>query len=301
VLPGASEAGSPSALAKRFIDEKIGPSDPRVRRNAVIVSAPSRTGLDAAKQKIRQHLGWLEVMSQLGSDPDPLRQQTVRARIDATKSEIQGAVRQGWCVVVAVDEQNEVRAFKITPSDNGLLPSIKADARSRMVDTAIAVESLLPGHPYGLWRAEEATRRLSDIVDAFARQPRLPRMLRREQIVNTVVAGVRDGLLVARLHRPDGSGRTWWRSAPDDTALADKDLDLGLPGTATLLSLDASLMLPNAIEGLWAGNSLVVSDAVNFFGGGRTVAVKRRDAASGTEWDEILTIPAALKNSFARH
>jgi hypothetical protein len=96
---GASEAGSPSSFAKRFIDEKTGPSDPRVRRNAVIVSVPSRTGLDAAKQKIRQHLGWLEVMSQLGSDPDPLRQQTVRARIDATKSEIQrcptGLVRRG--------------------------------------------------------------------------------------------------------------------------------------------------------------------------------------------------------------
>lgn len=290
---GASESGSPSAFAKRFIDEKTGPTDPRVRRNAVIVAVPSRTGLDAAKQKIREHLGWLEVKGQLGSEPDPLREQTVRARVDGTKSEIQGAVRQAWCVIVAVDEQNEVRAFKITPTDGGLLPSIKADPKARIIDTAIAVESLLPGHPYGLWRPEEVTRRLADIVDAFARQPRLPRMLRREQIVDTVVAGVRDGLLVARLRRPDGSARTWWRGAVDETALADKDFELELPGTATLLSLEPPQLLPNVIEGLWAGDALVVSDAFRFFSGGRTVAVKRRDEASGTEWDEQLVIPAA--------
>ena len=289
---GASEAGSPSAFAKRFIDEKTGPSDPRVRRNSVIVAVPSRTGLDAARQKIREHLGWLEVKGQLGTEADPLREQTVRARIDATKSEIQGAVRQGWSVAVAVDEQNEVRAFKVTPSDNGLLPSIKADPKARIVETAIAVESLLPGHPYGLWRPEERTRRLSDIVDAFARQPRLPRMLRREQIVDTVVAGVRDGLLVARLRRPDGSARTWWRATPDDAALADKEFELELPGTATLASLDPAILLPRATEGLWAADSLLVSDAVSFFRGGRTVTVKRRDAASGTEWDEQLSIPA---------
>ena len=60
---------------------------------------------------------------------------------------------------------------------------------------------------------------MKDLVGAFAQLPRLPKMLNRQAIMDTLVAGCVDGLFVLRLARPDRSVRTFWRERPDDMAL----------------------------------------------------------------------------------
>ena len=72
---------------------------------------------------------------------------------------------------------------------------------------------MLPGGPYDLWREDEPSRRVKDLVTAFAENPRLPKMLRQKEILDTINQGVQDGLFVASLARPDKSLKTWWARA----------------------------------------------------------------------------------------
>ncbi len=82
--PGsASDSGRPSAQARRFIDETTGPDRPRTRRNAIVLVVPSRDGLDVARVRIREYLGWAEVRSQIGEQA----QDTVREAMLATSTE----------------------------------------------------------------------------------------------------------------------------------------------------------------------------------------------------------------------
>ena len=78
-------------------------------------------------------------------------------------------------------------------------------------------------------RADEQSRRVKDLVGAFAQFPKLPKMLRKKEIVDTVVDGVEAGIWVARAMRPDRSVQTFWRTAIDEPALDDAGLELVLP------------------------------------------------------------------------
>ena len=53
--------------------------------------------------------------------------------------------------------ENDVQAFKIAPSGRAAVCTIKKDPRSRIQDTAITAEALLPDGPYNLWRKGETT------------------------------------------------------------------------------------------------------------------------------------------------
>src|SRR5262249_23737029 len=80
-VPGTkavSSSGSPSAEARRYLDETTAADRPRVHRNAVALAVPSREGLEVARTRIRDYLGWEEVRHQLkDQDIDPLRQETL--------------------------------------------------------------------------------------------------------------------------------------------------------------------------------------------------------------------------------
>ena len=87
----ASTSGNPSAEARRFLDETTGPDRPRVNRNAVVLAVPSREGLDVARTRIRDYLGWEEVQSQLkGQDVDLIRQETLNANLEVGQEESPG-------------------------------------------------------------------------------------------------------------------------------------------------------------------------------------------------------------------
>ncbi|HWQ37446.1 MAG TPA: DUF499 domain-containing protein [Burkholderiales bacterium] len=282
----ASDSGKPSAEARRFIDETTAPDRPRVYRNAVVLAVPSRDGLEAARTRIREYLGWLEVREQLKGQPiDPIREQMLANEIDSSRKRIPEALQQAYSIVVTVNESNEVHAFKITVTEEPLFTTIKADKRSRIQETAISSEALMPGGPYDLWREGETSRRVKDLVGAFAQFPKLPKMLRRKEILDTVLQGVLDGIWVARLVRPDRSVRTFWRSAIDEEALKDPGLEVLLPKAATLSDLPPDLLSYRKLPGLWTSTEIAVKDVLDYFSGGRTVAVPKEG------YEETAVIP----------
>jgi hypothetical protein len=273
----ASGSGSPSAEAQRFLDQTTGPDKPRVFRNAVVLAVPSREGLEVAGHRVRSYLGWEEVQHRLkGQDIDPLRQQKLAASLESARKAIPEAVLQMYGVVVAVSEKNEAQAFKLTVQPGQpLFAQIKADGRSRMQETAISAEALLPGGPYDLWREGETSRRVKDLVGAFAQFPHLPRMLRSKGIFETLLEGAREGCFVLRVLRPDRTARTFWRQEPDEAALKDPSLEVVLPGDTELTEVAPALLQPGALPGLWAGETLTVGAAREYWSGGRVVKVQR--------------------------
>ncbi len=287
----ASESGRPSASAKRFLNETTGPQRPRVNRNAVVLAVPSRQGLEAARSSVRSLLGWEDVYEQLrNQNVDPLRAEQLRRRLREARKRVPDAVRQAYSVVVTVNEGNIVHAFKLPASGSPLFPQIKNDDRARIKETAVDAEALLPGGPYDLWREDEDARFVKDLAGPFARDPHLPKMLNAGILHRTVLQGVERGLLVARLARPDGTRRTWWRERVDSGASADPMLEVILPGAAELESLDASLVAPGQLPGLWGDDGdlpgLPVRKVMGYFSGGRTVRVPKEG------YEEIVAIPA---------
>ena len=122
---------------------------------------------------------------------------------------------------MTVNESNVVHAFRLAPGTGPLFATIKNDERARIKETPVDAEALLPDGPYDLWREDDEARRVKDLAGAFARFPRLPKVLSQKILLDTVLQGVKRGLFVARLARPDGSFRTWWREAVDTESSTD--------------------------------------------------------------------------------
>ena len=274
----ASFPNRPNPEAKRFIEETTGAEKPRVHRNAIVLAVPSPDGLEAARETIRQYLGWEEVKTQLqGSDQeiDPVRLQRLNKYIEDAKKEIAGAIQQAYAIVVTVSEKNEIQAFKITVGSDNLFSLIKQDNRSRIQDTAINADALVPGGPYDLWRAEDPSRRVKDLVGAFAQFPRLPKMLNSKAILNTLVAGCEEGIFILQLARSDFSVRTFWREVPDDTALKDSGLEVVLPEKATLSAIAPALLVPGKLPELWQHSELTLEQLYAYFSGSQEIQLQR--------------------------
>lgn len=286
----ASESGKPSAFARRFLDETTGPDRPRTNRNAVVLAVPSRDGVDAAREAVRGYLGWLAVHDALtkeGHQLDYARLQSLDAYISTASRRVADTIIQAYSIVVTVSEQNQPQAFKVQASDGALFSLIKSDARSRIQETGISPDAMLPGGPYDLWRENEDSRWVKDLVGAFAQKTSLPKMLNRQAIVDTVIRGTEQGYFVARLRRPDGSIRTWWRQRIDGAALDDPLLELVLPQKAELTDVPAALLGSGAIDDLWQRPVVTVAEVRAFFDGAHTMTVSRGS------YDEPVPVPAA--------
>lgn len=298
MLPSAaSESGKPSSEARRFIDETTSSDKPRVFRNSVILLTPSRDGLSIAESRIRDFLAWERVLDELTPKTDEekkqkgsvdvARLQTLRINIDKAKGRIPDAIRQAYCIVVTVSDKDDVQAFKLTVSDEPHFLTIKLDGRSRVQDTAITAEALLPDGPYNLWRGGETSRRVKDLAGAFAQLPHLPKMLKSQAIVETLVEGCVQGTFVLKLTRPDRTFRTWWRSRPDNAALADPALELVLPEAAELGDIAGELLAPKVLPELWPADEITAQDVMDYFCGTKVVQVDKGG------FKEAVTIPKA--------
>ena len=281
-----SESGKPSAEAKRFINETTAPDRPRANRNAVVLAVPSRDGLEVVRNRVREYLGWEEVRNQLNDQQiDLIREQMLISETDTARKRIPDAVKQAYSIVVTVNESNEVHAFKVVVTDEPLFTTIKADKRSRIQETAISAEAMLPGGPYDLWREGEQSRRVKDLVGAFAQSPKLPKMLRSKGIMDTVEGGVQQGIWVAQVARPDKTTRTFWRTAIDELALKEPGLEVLLPEFATLSEPSSSLLKHQALPGLWSSDEITVQDLYDYFAGGHVVSIQKEG------YEEPLIIP----------
>jgi hypothetical protein len=272
----ASSPGKPSPESRRFIAETTGSDRPRVSKNAVVIVTPSLDGLEAARDAVRDYLGWDEVRTQLKGQPlDPVREAMLHNYVDKAKGSIPAAIRQAYSIVVALSAKGEIEAFKITVDEGKPLFSlVKEDKRSRIQDTAVSADALMPDGPYDLWKGE-TSRPVRHIVGAFAERADLPKMLNRKAILDTLIAGCVAGSFVMRLTRPDRSVRTFWWEQPDDVALKDDSLEAVLPEAATLGEISHSLLRPKVLPGLWERDEITVRDVASYFAGGHVVRVDR--------------------------
>ena len=268
---GQSESGKPSALAARFCEEVTGPQNPRSAKNAIVIAAPDRAGMAQAQEKVKDYLAWLEVKAQLSGQPvDPVRSSMLDSAVSGAKKDIADAIRQAYCIVVTRGTDDSVNAFKVTVDPTKpLFTTIKEDPKSRITDVALAPDALLPGSGSGfdLWREDEDKRRVKTIVGAFAERPKLPKMLRRSDLLDTVANGCEQGLFVLSLQRPDGSARTWWRTQINEEALNDDALEAVQNPVAVLDAIEPSLLVPGKLEGLDWKNGIKVADLISYFDG----------------------------------
>ena len=284
----ASESGRPSAVASRYLAETTGSDKPRVHRNMVVLAVPSRDGIAAARDAVRSLLGWEDVRRQLAEHAvDPLQGERLRKRTEEARRRVPDAIRAAWCIVVTLNEAGETQAFKLPADGGALFAQIKADERSRIKETAVDAEALLPDGPYDLWQETDDARFVSELTRAFARNPRLPKFIKANIVADTIAQGIGRGLFVAELSRPDGSRRTWWREEPPREVMQDDQLQVVLPEKAELAELPGRLLAPgdDALPGLWESGGLTLGDVIAYFKGGHTVTVPREG------YDEVEAVP----------
>ncbi|MEK6675065.1 MAG: DUF499 domain-containing protein [Planctomycetota bacterium] len=313
ILPpsAASDSGKPSSEAKRFLDETTGPDKPRVFRNAVLLLAPSKDGLEVAHARVRDYLAWERVMDDLvpknedekkqKGPVDNARLQTLKIYIDKAKARVPESIRQAYCIVVTVSDKDDVHAFKITVTDDAHFETIKKDSRSRVQDTAITAEALLPDGPYNLWKGGETSRRVKDLAGAFAQLPHLPKMLKSQAIVETLVDGCKQGTFVLKLTRPDRTFRTWWRTRPDDAVMNDPAIELVLPNASELGEIPGELLAPKTLPDLWTGDEITAQAVMDYFSGKTVVQVDKGGFKEPEPVPKAATevVDAAIKDAVA--
>ncbi len=291
----ASTSGNPSVEAKRYIEETTGPDKPRQNKNAIVLAVPSRDGLDAARSMVRNYLGWEEVREMVrGQELDPIRAERLGAETDRARGQITEAIRQAYCIDVTQSAAGDIQAFKLTPGSEPLFTTIKADPRARIEDNPVSANALLPGGPYNLWAPNETSRRVKDLVGSFAQVPKLPKMLRRREIIDTLADGARQGFFVLRQVRPDKSVRAVWRqNVGIDEVQKDASWEVVLPEVAELSEVSTSILTPNVLPDLWPpSGEVAVNGVVSYFAGGKVVKVQRL-VTDGSTYDESVQIPKA--------
>src|SRR5271166_101004 len=250
--------------------------------------------------RIADLLAWEQVENELKEQAkngtmDAQRMQRLAVELEKAKKQVPDAIRQAWWVIITVSDANEIHAFRLAITDEPLFTVLKGDSRSRLQETKITAESLLPEGPYDLWRAGETLRRVKDLAGAFAQLPHLPKMLNASAIVDTLVDGCVSGDFVIQLKRPDRTARTWWRSRPDEDALKDPDLEVVLSASAELAEIPGSLLRRGVAPGLWdATDELAVSAFKDYFSGTKVVQI---DRGGYTEGQQVPKASSAIVNA----
>jgi len=106
---------------------------------------------------------------------------------------------------------------------------------------------------------------------AFAQFYRLPKMLNRKAIIETLLNGCRDGLFVLRSTRADHSFKTFWYDAPEIMNVRDLNLVVVLPEEASLTEIPAKLLAPGVLPELWNGTELTLQEVYNYFSGKKRI------------------------------
>ncbi|RDE49302.1 MAG: DUF499 domain-containing protein [Candidatus Accumulibacter meliphilus] len=294
--PKAASNGRPSAEAKRFVDETTGPEKPRARnRNAVVLAVPSKDGMDVAREKVRDLLGWEKVRDMLKerSDIDTAATTRLEGNLRAARGEMASQIVMAYCIAVTVNDANDVVAYRINVDNEPLFPKMVADKRLRIESSAVNAEALLPGGPFDLWSEGDKARFVKDLVGAFAATAKLPKMLNRSAILETLLQGCEAGEFVLRVTRADKSVRTFWKNRPDDTAVQETSLEVVLSDAAILTEMDPQLIAPRMLPGLWATEPITLSDLALYFSGKHFVEVDKGG------YTENLLIPAATPQAIA--
>ncbi len=261
--PAVPGAGVSTSL-KAFFD--------RTYSNNVIILAPENSRLAGMRSRIRKILGWEGIES--GDEMSLLnttQQDILRTRKREDETGIVDSVASTYSVLIEVDEAGEIRAHLLSPGPESPFERVKTFLveAERLLTTALDPDLLVQDSPFELWGDDETSKPVQGLYRMFASLPRLPRLLGRKVFVETLQRGVREGRIVLRSVRPDGSQRTYWCESPPDEDLLKKDLEIVPIEHAELHNFNPELLRPNGLPELWQGEnaSITVGAIREFFGG----------------------------------
>lgn len=285
----ASMVNAPSEEAVHYIED-AGPDKPRVSKNFILVVTPSKDMLEAARVEIQKYLGWVEVERQLkGQDVDAARLALLKESKSKSAQSVANLVRQMYNIVVTRNEEGEIEAFRLPGNEGPLFDAIKAASQSRIKLDQVSAEALLPGSPYDLWKEGDRAHPLSYLLTAFAKYPRLPKLLKIDPIEQTIFQGCQDGVFVLRIAK---TGTTYWRqSVVGLSAATIKDLEVVLPEYADLSEIQPDLLLPGKLPALWDGDRLSLKTLYDYFAGGYVATVYNEQYL----YDDVYAIPRAAR------
>ena len=231
----------------------------RTYPNNVIILAPESALLAGLRQRIRKILGWESIQS--GDDINLLspEQKTLlpqRKRDD--EAGISDSVISAYSVLIAVDEDGDIKASALSPGIDSSFERIKTAliAEDRLLATSLDPDLLTPDSYFDIWGEDETAKPVQGLYGMFASLPRLPRLLNRQVFVDTLRRGVTEGKIVLRTVRPDDSQYTHWRVAPTpDEDLWKKELEIVPIEHAELHYIDPELLRPGQLE-LWQGDNV---------------------------------------------
>jgi hypothetical protein len=255
VVLGAGFAGIvgdlPLAKAADFIRTSSSPDHPRTYQNIVLVVTPSVTGLHTAEHNIADWMAWGEIRnSSRFKELDTNQQEIVKRRERETLQEAQTAVKNAYEIVIYLHSDGTTQAKKITIGAQSLITSMLVEKSLRLFREKIDPEALMPGGPYSEWPPTDPFIRVGELYGAFGRHARLPKLLSRQTVLNTVQEAVQRGVMALRCRRSDGSEWWFWHS-PIDIADWEQISEAWLPGSAKLTNLCPAAIVPDALSGLW--------------------------------------------------
>ncbi|MEW5957009.1 MAG: DUF499 domain-containing protein [Chloroflexota bacterium] len=274
----AIELGKPlPETVEGYFNIITGPDNPRIYRNNIIALAPEFSSVAGLREQVRTWLAWnrLEQSDLFKLMTDRQKKQLPIEKKNALNN-LPEAVVGAYRILVAVDETGQVQpqTLRADSSVGGhpfdRIKAMLAD-EERLVTTTLDPDLILPDSYLALWGADQTSRRAADLMAAFGQFPRLPRLLSPESLYDTLVRGVREGSLILRLPRADGSARTWWRIPPDADTLRRKEMEVQPINLAQLHNLEPDLLAPGQIESLWptGSNLLKLGQLQTFFDGSR--------------------------------
>lgn len=276
VLLGSEFSGTagdpPLKDASDYLRFHSSASDVRTYQNIILVVTPSAQGLRLAEEQIATWMAWEEIENSAQfRELESFQQQTVRSRKRDALKDATTAVKNAYELVLYLDKTGTVQSKKITLGAQSLLETLKQEKDLRIFDEKIDASTIMPGGLYPIWPAAADSVIVADLYQEFGRQPGLPKLLRAKTVLRTIEDAVNRGLLALRCPRADGSETWFWHSSID---MADWDVagEAWLPEKATLNSLSAATVAPNALSGLWPtdGTGIKLSTLYTWFDGNHT-------------------------------
>ena len=255
VVVGAEYAGivgdAPLSKVADFIRTSSSPDHPRTYQNIVLVVTPSVTGLHTAEHHIADWMAWGEIRnSSRFKELDTNQQEIVKRREKETLMEAQTAVKNAYEIVIYLHSDGTILARKFTVGAQSLMAALLVEKPLRLFKEKMDAEALMPGGPYSEWPPTDAFIRVGELYGAFGRHARLPKLLSRQVVLNTVEDAVRRGILALRCRRSDGSEQWFWHCAIDMVDW-EQIAEAWLPAGATPTNLHPSTVTPDALTGLW--------------------------------------------------
>lgn len=235
----------------------------RTYRNNVIILAPENALLAGLRQRIRRILGWQNIES--GEDInllDPAQKPLLLQRKQEDETGILASVISAYSVLIAVDEDGDVKASLLPSGPKSPFERVKAALveEDRLLTTSLDPDLLTPESYFDIWGNTDTAKPVQGLYGMFASLSRLPRMLNRHVFVDTLRRGVTEGKIILRTVRPDGSQNTYWH---ETLATAEeywqKALEIVPIEHAELHTLSAELLVPGQLPELWQDGDLPIT------------------------------------------